>query len=201
MASRASYRSSPEKGRIAVSDHQATIDILSDQDLAFLVSLANELKTQNTGGTRHPVMYQIMETKREWGIADDFEDGTGLLLGDDNDEFYDVVTAKEWFLEDEDFLDTDEKAALARADTLEEILDFAETQGIACSLCGYRNVEVFTGFFLTKSALTRHIELNHYHYKKPVAYAQTAGWRNPELERLLAIVEKFATVDASRGAL
>lgn len=92
--------------------------------------------------------------------------------------------------------DERETAELKEAKTLEYIAQWcAYRDDIRCIFTGYRDTETFRGFFLTKAALKRHVEANHYHYNHPVSCARAAGWRNPELERLLNIVEKFATVE------
>ena len=169
-------------------------DVLTSDDIAFLIALANELKTQDRAYTAKPVIYQIMEKKKEVGYEEDFADGMAVGIGDDSAEFYDndVEGAKQFLVENYGFKDA---AALAELKTLEDVADLCACLDVRAVYTGYRDTETFKGFFLTKAALKRHVEANHYHYTNPVSYAQYAGFRNPELERLLNIIEKFATVE------
>ena len=169
-------------------------DILTTKDVEFLTTLANELKTQDTACTAKPVIYQIREAKKDVPIETDYADGVALIIGEDGESFYDddVVGAKESLICTWEF-EWDERIKLGEAKTLADIAQFCEDIGIRNHYTSYRNTETFQGFFLTKEALLRHLEANRHHYSEPVSYAQAAGWRNPELERLLTIVEKFAT--------
>ena len=176
---------------------QNPVEALTAEDLAFLTALANELKTQDTAHTRKPVIYQIVERAREVGVEEDYADGPTIGIGDDGAGFYDddVAGAREYLMNLWEF-DAREAAELKKAKTLEDIAQFcADRDDIRYVYTGYRDTETFKGFFLTKAALKRHIESNKHHYSNPVSYAQAAGWRNPELERLLTIIEKFATVE------
>lgn len=99
-----------------------------------------------------------------------------------------------WLLELEDFEWTaDELAKIHTILCLDDLAAFCDTHDVNYRFIGYRDTETFQGFFLTLRALKQHVAHNDYHYHHPVSYAHAAGWRNPELERLLAIVEKFAT--------
>lgn len=170
-------------------------EVLTPEDMEFLTSLANELKTQDTAYTAKPVIYQIMARKKDPGMDPAYADGMVLDLGEDGEEFFDadVAGARAWLLDGFEWT-PEALTRLHAASSLEDLADFCEEQDVRYHFTGYREVETFKGFFLTKRALTRHLESNHYHYEKPVtSYAQAAGWRNPELERLLEIVEKFAT--------
>jgi len=169
--------------------------ILSDSDLDFLVTLANKLTTQDTAATRKPVIYQIIEQTKDIGIDSDYADGVALYLGDDGDTFYDqdVDGARE-FLMNLWELDDSEVTQLHEAQTLKDFAQVcADRDDIRYGYTSYRQSERFTGFFLTKDAADQHIQYNGYHYSHPMTYAQAAGWRNPELEHLLTIIEKFAT--------
>ena len=168
--------------------------VLTPEDVEFLTALANELKTQDTAGTARPVIYQIMERKKDPCIDPAYADGMVLALGEDGEEFFDedVAGARAWLLEGFEWT-PEELATIDAASSLENLADFCEEHGVPYHFTGYRDIETFQGFFLTLHALRQHVERNDYHYKHPVSYAQAAGWRNPELKRLLAIVEKFAT--------
>lgn len=172
-----------------------TLSVLTVDDLAFLTNLANELKTQDRAYTAKPVIYQIMEAKKEVCIDLAYADGPALALGDDATAFYDedVEGARAWLLDGFDWT-AETLDDIRNATSLRELADFCEEHDINYHYTGFRDIETFTGFFLTKAALQRHVEANAYHYTNPVSYAQYAGFRNPELERLLTIIEKFATV-------
>lgn len=178
---------------------KALSEILTPDDVQFLTSLANELQTQDTAHTATPVIYQIMERTKDVGIDRDYADGVVLTLGEDGECFYDnqVTEAKEWLLEVE--WQPEEVAKIKAVTCLEDLAIFCEEYDVFYSFTGYRDTETFTGFFLTQSALKRHVAANSYYYKNPVSYAHYTGWQNPELRRLLEIVGKFATVIEKNG--
>lgn len=169
-------------------------DVLTADDRAFLVDLANQLKTQERLGTAKPVIYQILERIKDVAIDPDYADGMVLALGEDADVYEDdaIDEAKAWLLDGFDWSDA-KLRQIHEASTLSMLADFCEANEVTYHYTGYREVERFTGFFLTHSALQEHLASNGHHYKNPVSYAHYAGFRNPELERLLAIVERFAT--------
>jgi hypothetical protein len=110
-------------------------------------------------------------------------------LGDDPQEFYEVDKAKEWIAEAHHIPLDD----MSDCDSLGDLHRFLDKLDIRNTYTGYNRGEKFHNCFLTKRACERHIRLNDYHYRQPKPFADTA-WRNPEFERLLRIVEKFATV-------
>lgn len=173
-------------------------NILTKDDIKFLKELAIELKTQDRDCTAKPVYYQVMETKRITGIDPDYTDKLILLIGDEYEEFTDeqLEEAKEFYIEywiDED--DTEKIDEVMSASSLEELSEIIEEHNKTdCTLTGYEDETECHNAFLTKKACELHIKQNHYHYKNPRVCVENA-WRNPELERLLEIVEKFADVD------
>ena len=50
---------------------------------------------------------------------------------------------------------------------------------------------VHEGCFLTEKACREHIEKNHYHYSKDAVPYCTHAWRNPEMELIIELLEKF----------
>ena len=180
-----------------MSETQDLSSVLTPEDMEFLKSLAHELLTQNTAGTAKPVIYQIMERKKDPGIDPAYADGMVLYLGEDSEEFFDkdVAGAQSWLRDDE--WTADELATINAAVCLDDLAAFCERHGVPYHFTGYRDIETFQGFFLTLRALKQHVAHNDYHYHHPVSYAHAAGWRNSELEQLLAIVEKFAAINAS----
>lgn len=174
-----------------MSETNLASEVLSSDDIAFLVALANELKTQDRGGTAKPVIYQIQEHKKEWGYEEDWADGMDLFIGEQGEFFDDDVAGAKQFLVENYAVDG---AMLANAETLKDVADICADRDIPATYTGYLDAETYKGFFLTQAALKQHIASNGHHYKNPVSCAQFGGFRNPELERLLAIVEKFASV-------
>ena len=168
------------------------INLLTEEDILFLKELANELKTQDTACTAKPVYYSIMQEDKEYGIDQGYADGM-CVIGDEGEVFTEANELVEWVFEC--YSPTEQQQEELRNFTdIEEIYDYCNDNNIVDSLTytGYRDIEKHDEMFLTKKALKKHVELNYYHYKKnPVSYAHHA-WRNPELEHLLKIVEKFA---------
>ena len=171
-------------------------NVLTTEDVEFLTALANELKTQDRHATAKPVLFQILENKPFIGIDPDFGVGEVLVLGDEGESFFDddVEGAREWLLDGVDWTDEALKQ-IQKASTLKELDDFLEeSERFSHTLTGYVREETYKGAFLTKKALLEHVKHNAHHYTDPKPYA-TYVWRNPELERLLTIIEKFATVE------
>lgn len=166
------------------------MNVLTAEDVEFLRKLGNVLKTQDNCGNAKPLFFTIREELKIGGIDLDYSDGAVLVIGDDHDEFYDLDSAKESISEWYDIPIED----MSEHSSLSDLHDFLDKRGIDNTYTGYNNGEKFHNCFLTKRACEQHIRLNHYHYKRPKPYADTA-WRNPEFERLLRIVEKFATVE------
>lgn len=169
-------------------------DVLTAEDWEFLTSLANELKTQDTAFTAKPVIFQILERTQDVGMDPDYADGMALGLGEDCTLFLekDLAEARAWLREGFEWT-PEEIAEIDTASCLKDLAVFSDEHEVAYHFTGYRDAEQFKGFFLTRRALSEHVERNAHHYSNPVSYAQAAGWRNPELERLLGIIEKFAT--------
>ena len=172
--------------------------ILSSDDVEFLRDLARELKTQDTLCTAKPIFWQVREKVKRYAIDPNYSDSVCVLIGDDGGEhFEDVDEAKKHLVEDYEIPEED----LSWIDELAEIEEFCNKRDILCHYTGYDNDENKSGCFLTKKALDNHIKLNYYHYKQgknTTGYCDHA-WRNPELKRLLEIVEKFDSVEGSKA--
>jgi hypothetical protein len=54
------------------------------------------------------------------------------------------------------------------------------------------------GPFFTEEEAQRHIDANHYHYKKPFIYVNSA-WRNPEMQTLLKTIFGVAGIEVPRN--
>ena len=168
-------------------------EALTPDDVKFLTELANELKTQDCVATAKPVVFKVMETKKRVAMDPAYSDGMVLVLGEDGTEFFEAdVAAAQDFLREYEFDDKDMED-LDAIDTIEGLATFCEEKGIDdFHYTGYERYEKFSGEFLTRRACERHIAANRHHYEDPKVYTDYA-WRNPEFERLLEIVEKFAT--------
>ena len=166
-------------------------EVLTAEDLAFLKSLANQLATQDTACTAKPVYYSILEKNMSVGIDENYADGM-CLGGSEGETFLEVEGAIDYVIENH--LDEEDDAEgiirLKECEDLESIYNFCEEIDIEMHFTGYRMEDSHKEMFLTKAALKEHVRLNHYHYKEPVSYCHHA-WRNPELEKLFAIVGKF----------
>lgn len=169
-------------------------NLLTEEDILFLQDLANELRTQDTACTAKPVYYSIMQEDKEYGIDQEYADGM-CVIGDEGETFTEANELIDWLIENYSGAE-EQQDELRIIDDLEEIYDYCNDNKIVDSLTytGYRDIEKHDEMFLTRRALKKHIEQNYYHYKEnPVSYAHHA-WRNPELEKLLKIVDKFSTL-------
>lgn len=168
-------------------------DILTSDDVTFLVALGNELITQDRASTAKPVFYQVLQDHRRWGMDCDYADDVVFNLGEDEGEnFYSgqELALKYTILRDFE-LGNDDKADLDAAEDLSAIHEICEHLGIPAHYTGYADEEVREGCWLTLAGVKRHIDANGYHYKNPRTYAAYSC--DPVFKRLLAIVEKFAT--------
>ena len=166
---------------------------LTKEDLSFLKELANKIRTQDNCGTRTPLFFQVRETKTRI-VPEGYGDKS--ILVDTQGDYTEYETASDFV----DSLDEceleeleDEEVEDLRNMSLSEIAEWAEDHGhdgVKCFSVEEYNTRY--GSFLTSDACQKHIDQNHYHYKKPVCYADHV-WRNYELERLLEIVDKFGT--------
>lgn len=169
-------------------------DILSAEDVEFLTQLADELETQERYATARPVLFQVLEPTRIFGFAPDCADGDGLLMGDEYAECVTLEEAKEWLAEG-DIAQGD----LAPLDSLEAVNSYCEGMGIRCMLTGYRDSETLQNAFLTRSGYEEHMARNRHNYAKGSTFYVSYAHRNPQLERLMEIVGKFASAAADGG--
>lgn len=161
------------------------IDFLTDEEIRFLQVLAHKLKTQDTSCTRKPVYFNIQESETIFGMDRGYAEDC-LLIGDEYDDIYTLEEAVEHLKKYYGFADSE----LDELYDLEDIQEFLDKQGIDNTLTGYRKELRCSGVFLTRDAANEHIEINGHNLKEPFVYCQHA-FRNPELEKLLEIIEKF----------
>lgn len=162
------------------------IDI-SREDYEFLKRLKHELNTQETDYQASPRFWVVAEHKKEYGIANGYQDGCEVYDPECCGSWDSVEEFKEYLIDEEIIKESE----LAGLESFEEILNaLGESE---FNLVGYRDKYDCIApntMFLTKKSCKRHIELNHYHYSKPHTYAMTA-WRSPEVERLLRIISEL----------
>jgi hypothetical protein len=154
--------------------------ILNKEDLEFLRELAHELKTQDNLCTRKPLVFQIADKRIEWIPTTEIDGEYGVFLNDDWTN-YDEESLRE-YIKDEYEVDIED---------FEEMLEFLDEHDIKYTEArGIEKIE-YKGAFLTSRAARNHFECNDYHYGADSYVWCDSGWRNPELEKLLNIIEKF----------
>ena len=161
------------------------IDFLTDEEIQFLQVLAHKLKTQDTACTRKPVYFNIQESETIFGIDREYAEEC-LLIGDEYDDVYTLEEAVEHLKKYCGFTDSE----LDEFYDLEDVQEFLDKYKINNILTGYKKEPKYSGVFLTRDAANKHIETNGHNLKEPLVYCQHA-FRNPELEKLLEIIEKF----------
>lgn len=167
---------------------------LTAEDMEFLTRLANELRTQNRGATARPVLFHVLQRRRVWGMDPAYTDDVGLLMGDDEPaECVTLDEAKDFLASAYDV----EPETLATFGSLEEIEDYCDRRGIAVHRTGYAEQETLSNAFLTRSGFKQHMELNGHNYRRGAETYIAHAFRNPELSRLLEIVDKFVTEEAT----
>jgi tRNA G26 N,N-dimethylase Trm1 len=149
---------------------------LSNEMYEKLVALSNEMNSQDHRGTAMPYFFQVMETKKIYGVDGDYDtdgyvwvkDGTtqntveSMIEALENDEVeFDKENATESFLE-----------------------NLMEENGYVKGY--YRNEEVYSNAFFSEKSCKEHIQANKYHYESPVDYLSHA-FRNPDME----LISKF----------
>ena len=174
-------------------------NILTSEDLGFLKQLAYELKTQDNAATAKPLIFKIRETVKQKGVSEEYADGSYLVDEETGREFYSVDELIE-FLEEQDWM----------LNPAEEIENYAQRHGISFDereigcygkalqkmgydfFVGYYKEEIkLTGEFLTANSAEDYLKQNRHAHNETAHVYITHGRRNPVLERLLEIVEKF----------
>lgn len=183
------------------SENLQAAGVLTPDDVTFLAALGHALTTQDRACTAKPVFYQVLQDRRRYGLDPNYCDNTVLILGeDDGEEFVpgQELALKYTLLRDYDWKD-DDKAALDRAATLEAIYEVCDSRGIIAQYTGYVDDEEREGCWLTLAGVEQHIAAKPYRYQNPRTY--TAYCADPDLKRLLEIVEKFAgTTSSAEGS-
>jgi AAA+ ATPase superfamily predicted ATPase len=190
-------------------------NLLTEDDVKFLKELAHELKTQDNRCTQKPIIFQIAQPYLRADIHPDYQEPAKreICLGDYDFEGFiseeDIEKIKGELLEQceyrlfnkhstryiEDELKEEIVNEVNAIEDYEDIINFLEWHDeIEYHTRGLVEDIKYEGVFLTNRAAQQHLEANHYHYDKegkPYTYCINGGWRNPELTKLLEIVEKF----------
>ena len=165
---------------------------LENDDIKFLKNISKQLKTQDRKATAKPIYYQIREFKNEYGYDTDYSHNVCLMIGDEFTPAHTVEEAKELII---GYYDPKNNSLnhLKECNFLGSIKTWCENRDINCVLTGYKEKHKDENIFLTKKAIDEHIKQNYHHYEQgedTMRYIKH-GWRNPELKRLLAIIEKL----------
>jgi len=170
-------------------------DLLTPEDIAFLRDLANELKTQDTYCTRKPIFFQVREFEFKTGLDPEYTDDECVVLTDDYIQCTTIQDAKDFLIERLDLDDDELISETAKINAIEDTREIEEYCGknhIPCIRTGYEKREKLTGCFLTERACKLYLKQNGHHHKRDADTYCDHAWRNPEFQRLLEIVEKFA---------
>lgn len=178
-------------------------NILNIEEIKFLKELAQKRKTQEKDGCADPVYWMIQDEKNVF--SDDgeysvffYDDGNGELYNtyyefdrDNLEEF------KSYILENFD-LDTDDREALKEVDDNDSLEAFISMYDIDINRRSFTRehfITDMTGPFLTKESCKEHLKDNYYHYSKNARTYGMVGWRNPEFQKLMEIIEKFDNIE------
>lgn len=163
--------------------------ILNEADLSFLKTMAQELKTQDRRGTNKPVIYNILDINIRWD--GDCSDGFDTVKIYDNEGgcFETLEEMKDYIIENLEEFDLEEEKETIKGYGIDEIVEIYKEQKFYVSY-GHYEKELKNAFLTMKSA-EQHLEENSHHYHEKAHVYVSYGWRNPELEKLLNIIEKF----------
>lgn len=177
-------------------------ELLTEEDINFLINLGKKRKNQERDGCADPVFWMIYDTHHVYR-----EDGSEIEFYVDGEEYYSTTwNFREEYLKefkdyciDNDLVDEDDLENFKAIKDNDDLYTFInEYHDINISIARF-DVEYYissnTGPFLTKEAAQKHIEENRHHYSKGVTTYGMVGWRNPEFEQLMNIVEKFSNLE------
>ncbi|MCR1953819.1 hypothetical protein NSA24_03090 [Clostridioides mangenotii] len=173
---------------------------MQKQDIDFLKDLQHEMLTQDTVSQANPRFWVVRETKRRYGIDEEYGcDGTevvydGDTLAENLKELCEYLSESEEDLNIK-YNEEDEEVNINENEcfyNIEELIDYMRTElnyndGLYITHYIDECVIVPSTMFLTKRECEEHIKQNHYHYNKPHSYAMTA-WRSPQVEKLFDLI-------------
>ncbi len=162
--------------------------ILNKDDLGFLKAMAQELKTQDRRSTSKPVIYNILDINIRWD--NDCSDGfdTVKIYDKEGDCLETLEDMQDYIIENPEEFDVEEKEAI-KSYGIDEIVEIYKESKFYVSY-GHYEKELKNAFLTMKSA-EQHLKENSHHYHEKAHVYVSYCWRNPELERLLDIIEKF----------
>lgn len=147
---------------------------VTDEQYDFLRNLSKELKTQDNRITANPVfcVYEkkIVFVPDDCGDHINWFDNEGSILS--KKDIKKII--KEYLKDNKDSSILDE----------EDILEELEYRKASYNI---EDVKVSGQSYFTEKAAQKHIDQNHYHYKEPFVFAESA-WRNYEFQKLREII-------------
>lgn len=170
---------------------------LTQDEFAFLKKLAIELKTQDNIATAKPLVFTIRERFPIVGYDSNYADE--LCLIDEEGTIFTETTDVIKYIEDH-YSDSEHQTVEEIAESIGETVDefdfyslshLLNALGCTCEVSYWKMGERFKGAFLTSKSAEEHLKANRHHYVEDAEVYCTHGWRNPVLEQLLSIVEKF----------
>lgn len=177
---------------------------LTEENIKFLTTLSTEMREQDSLCTAAPRLWVIRDVKMI-PTSDDYADGYQAFDDDNCEDLYseDLDEKILLMIEEEgievvnDFIKRNESMNLQISQLTDWDLDMkVELLGLfgnSIRLVPYSE-EIFVtdtaGSFLTQKAAQEHINANKHHYTDKVHTYCIQSWRNPEIERLVDILEK-----------
>ncbi len=162
-------------------------EILNENDISFLKELAHELKTQDRRGTNKPVVYQISDIDIKWN-ASDLEFDIAQVYLDDGECLETLQEMKNYILENREAFCLEDEENIEEYG-IDKLADIYKSNGFNVIYGTYQRI--LKGAFLTHKSAEEHLQSNSHHYSEKAKVYVSYGWRNPLLEQLLLIIEKF----------
>lgn len=170
-------------------------DILNQEDIKFLKEIAHELKTQDRKGTNKPVFYQIRDIDMRW----DNDESNGFddvrIYTEDEETLDTLEEMKQYIKNNEEYFSTEDLICTIDELDIDEIISLFEETDAHISF-GHEEV-ILKNTFITLKSAEEHLQSNSHHYSEKVKIYTSYAWRNPTLERLLEIIEKFDQTDSN----
>jgi hypothetical protein len=164
---------------------------ISEESLEFIKNLSKEMLSQDRRCTADPYFY-IIRAEEVRVVPDGYGDEVRYLW--DNDE----MTREELLKlinEDPGVAGTRNNKEVFRAmnddDKIAATIFYQDGIVTEHTVVTIKYIPENHNVFLTEKACHKHMENNHYHFKKPFSYVNHA-WRNPELEQLFKIIHEIA---------
>lgn len=171
---------------------------MTSEDIEFLNKLQHEMMVQHTCSTRSPRYWGIMDTKRVYGMDDEYAEGWEVVdeeyepVGKEND----ISSVFTYCLKYLDASDESDLRTIQRLqqevdnDNIECLTDIINDDVFPAKLVYYRVFPVLVpnAIFLTKKACEEYIEKNRDQFENPRSYCMRADPRG-EYARIIDIIE------------